>query len=249
MMVKEYIDNDVMIVCLSNGKANSINREMISDIKHIIKNVSNNSLVKGLVLTGEGKNFSLGADISSILKLKNDIEIFEYFSELEEVIYELFIYEKPIIAAINGHAIGAGLIFALCADYKITLHNELTKFGMPEIKIGMLLSPLMLEVIKFNIADNGIIRDMLYFGNLFDIKKAIELGVVDDILYEGNLIKKSIETIRLWLNNPSQTFSEIKNLIRKPYIESMYNKMKEKNFKIFADLIFSKDTRKAMLSI
>jgi enoyl-CoA hydratase/carnithine racemase len=135
--VKVSKEDRVAIVTLDNPPVNMISRPVMDDLRSALEEVWDDSDVKAIVITGGGQMaFVAGADINAILELKTPADAKEILSEVHEVFLKIEDSPKPIIAAINGHCLGAGLEMAMACHMRIA--NNRAMFGQPEIGLGII---------------------------------------------------------------------------------------------------------------
>lgn len=117
-------------------KLNALNKTTIAEIDKVIQEVSDNSAIKGAIITGAGdKSFVAGADISEISEL-NEVNGRKFSESGQEVFAMIERCDKPIIAAINGYAMGGGMELAMACHLRVASSNA--RFAMPEVNLGVI---------------------------------------------------------------------------------------------------------------
>ncbi len=229
-MIKKEIQDNIVIATLSDGKTNAVNIETLNQLNEVIKEVNSDPSIKGLVLTGEGRFFSSGFSLPMFLGFKNDEEVLSFFNNEEQVLLDFFVCEKPVVTAINGHCAAMGMILSMASDYRIIKNHPKIKMGMSEIKIGLSLSLAQTGVMRFGLDSDKKYRDIMYFGDMYDVTKAKELELVDEIVEEDNLINRAKEIITLWIDTPNRPFIQIKNMMKKETYNKIQTQLKEENW-------------------
>ncbi len=243
-MIKEKIEDNIVIATLANGKTNSITMETLTQIDEIVKRVNEDETLKGIVLTGEGRFFSSGFHLPMFLNFKNHDEAVDFFLKEEEILINFLTCDKPIVSAINGHCAAAGLIFSMAADYRIAKFHEKIKIGMSEIKIGLALSIAQNEVMRFGLDSDKKFRDVMYFGEMFGVNKAKEMEIVDEVVNDDEeLIRRAKEIVALWIDTPNRPFIHMKSLLKKDTVESIRKGLAEGVWKDALHCFFQDDVR------
>jgi enoyl-CoA hydratase/carnithine racemase len=245
-MLKERFEDHIVIATLEDGKMNSIDLETLRKLKQVVKNVNQDNQLKGIVLTGSGKLFSSGFDLPMFLSFKDVQDVVDFIAEEEEILIELFMCKKPVIAALNGHAIAGGLVFSMAADYRIVKNHPKIKIGMSEIKIGLPLSIAQSEIMRFGLDSFKKFRDIMFFGKIMDVNRAKGLEIVDEIVEEDELIHRSKEIITQWIDNPGRAFVKLKEGLRKPTADNIRKRIAEENWQESLDCFFDKEIRDAL---
>jgi len=126
----------IALVTVSRPKAmNALNTQFFMEMDDAIANISSNPEVKVMVVTGDGKAFVAGADIAEMVNMNS--EEASNFSRIgQNTFASLGKMEIPVIAAINGFALGGGLEFAMGCDFRIA--STKAKFGQPEVNLGLI---------------------------------------------------------------------------------------------------------------
>jgi enoyl-CoA hydratase/carnithine racemase len=245
-MLNEKIEDGIIIATFENGKTNSITMEMLRTLKAMVKRTNEEDAIKGIILTGAGRTFCSGFDLPMFMGFQNIKEIIEFFDEEEEILVELFMCKKPVISAMNGHAIAGGLIFAMASDYRIVKNHPKITIGMSEIKLGLALTIAQSEVMRFGYDSDKKFRDLMYFGKMLDIKGAKEYDIVDEIVEEADLIPRAKEIVKKWIDNPGRAFMKLKEGLKKPTADRIRKRIVEENWKDGFKCFFDKDVRGAI---
>ena len=129
-------DGKIGILKINRPEAlNALNEDVLMDLNKAVDDIAINDSVEVLIITGEGKAFVAGADITQMKDL--DVESGRKFGVLgQEVFRKIEKLEKPTIAAVNGFALGGGCELAMCCDMRIA--SEKAKFGQPEVGLGII---------------------------------------------------------------------------------------------------------------
>jgi len=159
---------------------NAFNEVMIAELTEIFKRVSDDDAVRVVVLAGNGKSFSAGADLNWMKKMIN----YSYEQNLDdslklaELFYLMYSLPKPIIARVNGAAIGGGT--GLVAVCDIAIASENAKFSLSEVKLGLVpacISPYVIRKVG-----EGRCREFFLTGERLIAKRAMELGLVNQVV-------------------------------------------------------------------
>lgn len=245
-MINERIEDNIVIAVFEHGKNNSITLETLRQLKAIVRKVNDDVCLKGIVFTGAGKAFSDGFDLPMFLGFKDVEEVIAFFNEEEEILLDLFMCSKPVIAAINGHAVAAGMIVSMACDYRIVKDHPRIKIGMSEIKIGLPLSVAQTEIMRFGLDSDRKYRDIMYFGAMLDVIKARELGVVDEVVEEERLIPRAKEIVCTFIDNPGRAFIKLKEGLKKPTADRIRMRLSAENWRESLAFFFDKDVRSTL---
>jgi enoyl-CoA hydratase/carnithine racemase len=238
-MINERMEDNIVIATFDNGKFNSITHDSLKQLSAILKKVNEVDEIKGLILTGAGKVFCSGFDFPMFLGFKDLNEVLIFFEEAEDIFIEFFMCKKPVVSAINGAAMAGGLLLAMASDYRICKNHPKIQIGMSEIKIGFGLSVVQTEIMRFGLDSNKKFREVMYFGERYNVEKAQALGLVDELVADEQLIPRAKEVITTWIDNPGRAFMNLKQGLRFPTAERMKRYLKETDwqdgFKCFFD--------------
>jgi len=178
------VRDDVAILTVDNPPVNPLSDGVRNGLYESLVKAEEDSNVKGIVLTGNGRAFIAGADIS---EFGGNVE----GKSLNEVFRKLEFCEKPVVAAINGIALGGGLETALCCNYRIADINAFV--GLPEVNLGLLPGGGGTQRLPRLTGPSEALKMMLS-GSHVPAKKALNMGIVDQI--SENIVEDSIEFVK-----------------------------------------------------
>jgi enoyl-CoA hydratase/carnithine racemase len=243
------IENNVIVFEWDHGPMNTIALDTLRSLDETLLELEQNDDLLGMILTGRGKLFSSGFDLPMFLGFQGIDDVIAFFRTEEAILARLFACSKPVISAINGHCVAAGLIYSLGADYRIVSNHSKIKIGMSEIKIGLPLSIAQSEVVRFGLDSDTLFRDVMYFGPMFDPQSAKERGIVDEVVDLDALLPRAKEIISLWMNNPGRAFMQIKKTARQPVLDRMRSRLEAVNWNDSLQCFLKKDVRQALMFV
>lgn len=182
-------DNGIGIVTINRPQAmNALNDLAYSELYQLFLEIEKDSEVRVVIITGSGeKSFIAGTDITNMAKLSPE-EARIFSSTLKRTYDLIWNLQKPVIAAINGYALGGGSELAMCAD--IILASENAKFGQLEINVGIIPgsggTQRLARLIGINRA-----KELIYTGNMIDAKTAFSMGMLNKVVPQADLMKEA----------------------------------------------------------
>ena len=169
-------DEGIATIKLNRPKVlNAMNKQLWLDFQAALKDAGEDKQVNVLIITGEGRAFSTGADLKES-KTRGQEEYRDYLVELQEASRKIIRFEKPTIAAINGYALGSGYELALACD--IRLAAEEAQIGSPEAKVTSSVTGGAFRLIQ-NLIGPGKAKELLFTGEYIDGKEAERIGLVN----------------------------------------------------------------------
>ena len=174
------LQNDIAIIKINRPEAlNAMNLDVISELTRAIDLISVDNGIKVLIITGSGeRSFCAGADISYMVNI-DPVTAEQYASSAQSMLNKIEKMEKPVIAAINGFALGGGCELALVCDMRITSDNA--KIGQPEVTIGIPPgwggTQRLLRIIG-----PAKTKEMIFTGKMITAREAEKMGLVNDLV-------------------------------------------------------------------
>jgi enoyl-CoA hydratase/carnithine racemase len=231
-------NNSVSILRLNNGKANALSADVFDEVGSLITNFLDSDS-KALVLTGSTGFFSGGLELPAIVDYSRE-ELKEFMNKFESMLLKIFTSNKPIICAVNGHAIAGGLVIALQCDYRIASTGKY-KLGLLETKLGIGLPLLPLESLRAQVPVKSWMR-IAFEAELFNPETALELGIVDEVVSAEELEIAAINKAMKLGEIPQSAFDQVKQGFRISHMENIENN-KEKVLEQWLDTWFSDEGR------
>ncbi len=179
-------------------KLNALNAATIAEIGRAVQAARDDDAVRGLILTGAGeKSFVAGADIAELATM-GPVTGVRVSREGQDVFRGIERLGKPVIAAINGFALGGGLEIALACHLRIASSNA--RFGLPEVKLGII--PGYGGTIRLpRIVGRGRARELILTGEMIDAAEAYRIGLVNRVVEPTELREASLSLMRKIVDN------------------------------------------------
>lgn len=194
--ILHQIDTDGLLILTLNrpDKLNALNTEVLHDLDRLLTDAKYNSKVKGVLITGAGKAFCAGADISRLSECNADSG-YRFACEGQAVFKALSLLGKPSLAAINGVALGGGCELAIAATLRLASTHA--RFGQPEVKLGVIPGYGGTQRLA-RLVGKGRALDLCLTGRFIDAETALQWGLVTGVHAPENLLeeaKKILKTI------------------------------------------------------
>jgi len=187
-MIDVKITDGVAVLTMTHGKANALTTEFCDAIANTVNDLTSAS-ARALVMTGQGKMFSAGVDLPRMLE-GGPPYVWEFLPALHRLYDAVFFHPKPVIAAINGHAIAGGCVLACCADRKLMARGG-GKIGVTELKVGVPFPPLAFEVMRFATVPNYLSEVILGAGT-YSAEEGAVRGFVDQVVEGDALMERAL---------------------------------------------------------
>ena len=210
MILYEQKGNTGIITLNRPEKRNALHPDLVKQLKDKLKEIEKDDDVKSVIITGAGKAFCAGADLSYLNDLSkfSSVENEKDSEELAGLFLMIYKYPKPIIAAVNGAAIAGGCGLASVCDI-IVAHPEHAKFGYSEVKIGFL--PAIVSTFLIRRVGEGLARELLISGKIISGERAYQIGFANYL--NNNALDGAIEVTSNINNNSSLSMKMTKNMI------------------------------------
>ena len=180
----EVADRVATITVNRSDKLNALNDATVADLGKAIDEVRANGAVAGIILTGAGRAFVAGADISE-LRAKSATDAYTLARRGQEVFRRFETSPKPVIAAVNGFALGGGCELAMACHIRIA--SESAKFGQPEVKLGVIPGYGGTQRLT-RLVGRGRALQLLLTGEMVDAQEAYRIGLVNRVVAAGESV-------------------------------------------------------------
>ena len=165
-----------------NSSSNNLDEKVLNELNSLLQQISNDKSMQGLVITSNKINgFIVGADIQTISKLKTQEEILAFIQLGQKVFSKLAALNIPTVALINGLCLGGGLELALACDYRIAIDDDKTRFGLPEVLLG--IHPGWGGTIRLpRLLGGPAALELILTGKTISSYQALKLGLIDQLV-------------------------------------------------------------------
>ncbi|MBR3297996.1 MAG: enoyl-CoA hydratase/isomerase family protein [Clostridia bacterium] len=220
---------------------NAINSETLEELYERASEIAQDAELRCLIVTGAGKAFVAGADISEMKDLSHE-EAVEFARRGNRAFCALENLEIPIIAAVNGYALGGGCELALCAD--IRLASEKAKFGQPEVGLGITPGFGGTQRLMRTI-DRASAMELILTGKVIDANEAQRIGLVSRVVAPESLMDEAMTLAKAIAANAPIAVRNSKKAMRFKYMRLLEDDL-ENEARLFGDCFESEDQRMAM---
>jgi enoyl-CoA hydratase len=210
-ILKLTVDEHIAIVTVSRPQAlNALNNRFFLEMDAMIKQVSGMPEIRVMIITGEGKAFVAGADITEMVDMtpKQGIAFSKTgqhtFRSLEKM-------EIPVIGAINGFALGGGLELAMGCDFRIASNKA--KFGQPEVNLGMIPGYAGTQRLP-RLTGLGDALFLLMSGEMITSDEALRIGLVQKVVEPEQLMEETVRIAKVIASKGPQAVKKVKYVTR-----------------------------------
>ncbi|UCG61481.1 MAG: enoyl-CoA hydratase/isomerase family protein [Candidatus Zixiibacteriota bacterium] len=216
-----YVDlereNTIAVIKLNRGKVNALNHELVNEVHDHFEKLEDDDTVRSIVLTGCGAFFSFGFDIPGLYDLTREA-FTEFLVKFTDVYRYLFLYPKPLVAAINGHAIAGGCMLATACDYRLMVSGK-AKISLNEIAFGATVFQSAVEILKYWVGPRTA-QDILFTGDMYSADQARDLGLIDGVVSSEELLQRATALADSFRERNLVAHAHMKKMLRLPVIET-----------------------------
>lgn len=220
-MIDARFDDGVAVVAMKHGKANALDIEFCQAMVTLFREFRTMADVKAVILTGQdngkAKMFSAGVDLKRLTAGGADY-VTRFLPVLHALYEAAFFFPKPVIAAINGHAIAGGAVLAACADFRV-MAADTGKIGITELQVGVPLPALAFEIVRFAVPSRYLPEFALGAGT-YATADALAKGWVDEVVDGWELMPRAMRLARAYAALSPEAFALTKAQIRQPVTDA-----------------------------
>jgi enoyl-CoA hydratase len=241
-ILKIAFSDKMAIVTISRPAAlNALNTLFFREFDDFLDHLEKSDDVKVLIITGEGKAFVAGADIAEMAGMNSE-EGFRFSSTGQRIFNRLGKLKIPVIAAINGYALGGGCELALACDFRIAGKNA--RFGQPEIKLGLIPGYAATQRLS-RLCGLGNALYLLMTAETVSAEEALRIGIVQIVTEPELLMEEAMRLAGKITSNGSEAIKSIKKVTREG-MEMDFSAASELEAKSFAWLFDQPSTKEGM---
>jgi enoyl-CoA hydratase len=209
--------DEIAILRMVDGKANTMTLEFCSALTARFEEVRLSS-ARAVVLTGSGRIFSAGVDLVRLLEGGRSY-IREFLPELSSMFATVFSHPKPVVAAVNGHAIAGGCVLACAADRRL-MAPAAGRIGVTELLVGVPFPAVAMEIMRCVTAPQYF-EEAIFGGEVFAPPDAVGRGLVNELVEPSELLDRAVATARALASLPPSVFALTKRQTRDPAFERL----------------------------
>jgi Enoyl-CoA hydratase/carnithine racemase len=206
------VHDKTAVVVLNRPPVNALNRKLFEELHRLMDWIDHNRDVKAVVITGKGdRAFAAGADIGEMAGL--DAGGMDQMNRISRAAFERVEHlTKPVIAAVNGSALGGGCELALCCDFRIASENA--KFALPEINLGIIPGGGGTQRLP-RLIGQAKAKELLYFGDLIGAEDARAIGLVNKVVPLEQLLDAALEWAHKLADKPAVAMRMLKAAVNR----------------------------------
>jgi enoyl-CoA hydratase/carnithine racemase len=231
--------NSTAAIMLTRGRVNAIDQRLVSELSTALSELVEDASVTSLVLTGRGKFFSFGLDVPALYDLTPD-EFTSFLQAFCGLCRDLFLFPKPIVAAINGHAMAGGCVLTLPCDMRIA-PDIAASISLNEVTLGASLFASTVELLRYWVR-NQEAEQLLLTGRMIDAKEALRIGLVDQIVEASNLLPVALSRAGELAAHYGPGYVALRRLIRQP-VADRWLEREDESIKEFVRIWYTPETR------
>ena len=224
--------SDTLMLHLDRPPVNAIDLGVVRSLAAVMERIGEMPPSRPLVITGRGSRFSAGLDLKTVPHYGR-AEQQEMIETINRLVHMLYGMPRPTVAALNGHALAAGLVFALSCDYRVSTSAP-CRFGLPEINVGIPYPAGPMQVVQHELPPSTA-RVLVLCGQTFDPVAALAHGIVDEVVAPERVVPRAVEmatTMAAFRN-----YGRIKTQFRAPAIAELQRIVEERSDPMLAGWI------------
>ena len=201
---------NIALLTLANGKANALDIEFCRALTGQFAALKK-APVEAVVIAAEGPIFSAGVDL--LRASKGGVKYLRQFLPVLNKMFDaVFNFPKPVVAAVNGHAIAGGCVLACCADYRLMARGN-GKIGVTELLVGLPFPALAFEVMRF-VTGPRHFAELIYTGATLPPDEAMERGLLHEVVEPATLQERALDAARMLAQISPVAFMQTKQQMR-----------------------------------
>jgi enoyl-CoA hydratase len=204
----------VTVLRLAHGKVNALDTELLLALRAELAPLVGEP--GAVVLTGAGTAFSAGVDLFRVME-GGDAYVAGLLPALIGVVGDLFRFPRPLVAAVNGHAIAGGCVIAETADLRLMAAGR-GRVGLPELLVGVAFPAIAVEVLRYATGGRGL-GALALGGGAVEPEEALRGGLVDELVEPERLLEEAVARAERMAAIPQAAFAHAKAQLRAPALE------------------------------
>lgn len=211
-MISSESRDRVTVVRLGHGKVNAFDIELMRGWVAELARLEQAD-TSAVVLTGTGSVFSAGVELRRLTTGGRDY-VKAFLPLMGDAFFKTFTFPKPLVAAVNGHAIAGGCVLACACDYRVMTEGK-GRIGTPELSVGVPFPSMAMEILRLVVPPHRL-QAVIYQGLTCTPADALANGFVDEIAAPDAFLDRAVEVAAHLGRLPPASFSLTKRIIRQP---------------------------------
>jgi enoyl-CoA hydratase len=212
-LIERELTDGILTLRLAHKKASAMDLELCNAIQREFESAAESNDVRAIVLTGTGSIFSAGVDLPRLIDSGREY-VQDFVEALDAAFRAMFLFPKPAVAAINGHAIAGGAVMAFACDYRLMVGGRI---GVPEALVGVPFPPLAFEIVRFGVPKQHL-QSVVLLAKTYEVAEAKTIGLIDEVASADNLLPRANEIARQMGAITPSAFRLTKRQLREPYL-------------------------------
>jgi enoyl-CoA hydratase len=204
----------IAILRLAHGKVSALDVHFCTAIVRELDDIAADD-ARALVIAGSGSTFSAGVDLFQVLEGGADY-LSRFLPAMAALFESLLTFSKPVVAAINGHAIAGGCIIASACDYRV-MADGTARIGIPELAVGVPFPPLPFEIVRARLSPPAF-RDLVFSARTVLPAEALLIGLVDEVVPADALLARAEQHAGRLAAIPPVAFALTKRTFNEPVL-------------------------------
>jgi enoyl-CoA hydratase len=216
-MIETATRDDIAILTMAQGRANAMSLEFCRALTARLEELRA-APTKAVMITGRGGIFSAGVDLIRLSEGGAGY-VREFLPVLNAMFAAVFAYPKPVVAAVNGHAVAGGCVLAAAADRRLMAADG-GRIGVTELLVGVPFPPIAMEIMR-NAAAPQYLEEMIFGGATYLPREALGLGIVDEVVGADVLLDRALAAARMLAALSPAAFALSKRQTRQGALERL----------------------------
>ncbi len=213
--VETEVRDGLAIVRLSRDRGNAIDDGVIDGLMDALQRAEDDPAVEGMLLGARGKLFSPGLDLQALVDLDRPA-MARFMKRFSACVLQAYTFPKPMVAALDGHALAGGMVLALTADWRVLRDDALV--GLNELKVGVPL-PFGVTLIVREAVAGPRREEVALFGRNYRGPEAVDVGLVQEAHASDGLEDLAVERLREMTSKDLRSFAVTKRYLRSRTVE------------------------------
>lgn len=236
--VELSITDGLATVTLARGKVNALNEPLVSRLSETFVRLADDDEVAAVVLTGRGAFFSFGFDIPQFLSYSR-ADFTGYLTRFAALYRQLWLFPRPLVAAINGHAVAGGCMLATACDRRLMVPGK-AKISLNEITFGASVFAGAVAMLTHWVGARAA-EQILLGGAMYSAEQAAALGLVDRVVAPAALQQQAAALARKLGSQGRVAHASIKGLLRHPAVQR-WDQREQDSIEAFVEIWYSEAT-------